>query len=501
MVGTGSGCEALPFPKRVLVDAQGFDLRLERRAGNAELRGCPDRTADPSGRRRERGFDQRFLAIGERGHVARHVLGALARFPLEPRLVDGKSLALAQDHGALDHVLQLAHIPWPVVRLQQLQRLLADGADALPGLLGVTLDQVLRQDRNVVPALAQGRDPDGKDVQPIEEVLTKPTTLDSGLEIAVRRGDDTHIDGNRMSAPQAFDLAFLKYAQQGDLGLGGELPDFVQEDGAAVRGLEPPESPLEGAGERSLVVAEQLGGDEGRGNGRAVHPDEGAARTARALVDRARDQLLAGAGLAEDEDGGICWGDLRDLCEHLAERRRGADDLFEHRGAVDIFAQREILITHALFGPLAIIDVGARRVPAQRLTVLIPHRVVLHEEPPVLAIVTPSALLEVEGHATREGVPALLPQARYVFRMKNARAEIDRGHLRDRESGVLEQGPVAIEGLPIRTQDGNRLRNGVDNLLRLLLGRPESFHSSNATPRLPDRNVRGLGPNDPKARW
>src|SRR5712692_10469775 len=58
-----------------------------------------------------------------------------------------------------------------------------------------------------------------------------------------------------------------------------------------------------------------------------------------------------------------------------------------------------------------------------------------------------------------------------------------------RESGVLEQGPVAIEGLPIRTQDGNRLRNGVDNLLRLLLGRPESFHSSNATPRLPDRNV------------
>src|SRR2546422_3742348 len=53
-------------------------------------------------------------------------------------------------------VLQLAHVPWPVVRLQQLQRLLSDGADALPGLRGVTLDQVLRQDRNVVPALAQG---------------------------------------------------------------------------------------------------------------------------------------------------------------------------------------------------------------------------------------------------------------------------------------------------------------------------------------------------------
>src|SRR6185295_16586560 len=53
----------------------------------------------------------------------------------------------------------------------------------------------------------------------------------------------------------------------------------------------------------------------------------------------------------------------------------------------------------------------------------------LHEEPPVLAVVAPSALLELEGHATREGVPALLPQARHVFRMKHARAEIGRGHL------------------------------------------------------------------------
>src|SRR5882672_1551093 len=149
------------------------------------------------------------------------------------------------------------------------------------------------------------------------------------------------------------------------------------------------------------------------------------------LVDRARDQLLAGAGLAEDEDGGICWGDLRDLCEHLAERRRGADDLFEHRGAVDILAQRQILVTHALFGPLAIVDVGARCVPAQRLTVLTPYRVVLHEKPSVLAIVPPSTLLKLERHAPSEGVPALLPEARHVLRMKHARAEISRGHLRD----------------------------------------------------------------------
>src|SRR5207245_10717342 len=97
----------------------------------------------------------------------------------------------------------------PVVLLLQLQRLLSDVPNAHPGLRGVTLDQVFRQDRNVVQALAQGRDPDGKDVQPIEEVLTKPTTLDSGLEIAVGGGDDRHIEGNQMTAPQPSEPPFL----------------------------------------------------------------------------------------------------------------------------------------------------------------------------------------------------------------------------------------------------------------------------------------------------
>jgi len=120
------------------------------------------------------------------------------------------------------------------------------------------------------------------------------------------------------------------------------------------------------------------------------------------------------------------------------------------------------------------------------------NRVVLHEEPPILSVVPSSASLELERYATREGVPALLPEARHVLRMKHARAEIGRGHLGDRETDVLEQRPIAVEGLPIGTQDGNRLRNGVDNLLRLLLGRPECFHSSNAMPRPPDRNSQRL---------
>jgi len=44
---------------------------------------------------------------------------------------------------------------------------------------------------------------------------------------------------------------------------------------------------------------------------------------------------------------------------------RTSHDLFKHRGAIDVLAQREILVLRALFGPLAIVDVYGRRVPAE----------------------------------------------------------------------------------------------------------------------------------------
>src|SRR3989449_10207851 len=158
-------------------------LGLERLAGNAELCRRPRGARDPSAGLRERGNDQGSLAFSERGNPAPGADRRVARLSLEPRLIDGKGLALAQDHGALDHVLQLAHVPRPVVRLQQLQRLLSDGADPLSGLLGVALDQIFGQDRNVDHALAQRRDPDGKHIEAIEEVRAERATLYGALEL------------------------------------------------------------------------------------------------------------------------------------------------------------------------------------------------------------------------------------------------------------------------------------------------------------------------------
>ena len=67
-----------------------------------------------------------------------------------------------------------------------------------------------------------------------------------------------------------------------------------------------------GAGEGTALVAEELGLEELEGEGGAVDLDEGALAAGGAVVDGAGDELLADAGLAPDEDGGIGVGDLID---------------------------------------------------------------------------------------------------------------------------------------------------------------------------------------------
>src|SRR6185312_4438142 len=91
----------------------------------------------------------------------------LALLPRKPRLIDRERLALAQHDSTLDYVLELAHVARPVIGLQQLQRRLLDIADALAGLLGEAIDQIFDQDGNVLRALAERRQPDGKDVQAV----------------------------------------------------------------------------------------------------------------------------------------------------------------------------------------------------------------------------------------------------------------------------------------------------------------------------------------------
>src|SRR4029077_6143707 len=94
--------------------------------------------------------------------------------------------------------------------------------------------------------------------------------------------------------------AVLENPQQVRLEFHLHLRELVEEQRARVRALEEAEVAANGACEAAFLVAEQLAARELARYGAAVHGDELAGAAAHA-VDRLRDELLAGAGLAEHE--------------------------------------------------------------------------------------------------------------------------------------------------------------------------------------------------------
>ncbi len=97
-------------------------------------------------------------------------------------------------------------------------------------------------------------------------------------QVAVGGRDHAHAHADDLLAAHAVELALLQHAQQLGLRRAVQVAHFVQEDGAAVGQLELAAPRGGGAGERALLVPEQLGLDQLGGNGRAVHLHERARR-------------------------------------------------------------------------------------------------------------------------------------------------------------------------------------------------------------------------------
>src|SRR5262245_37605090 len=142
----------------------------------------------------------------------------------------------------------------------------------------------------------------------------------------------------------ALEFAFLKNTQQLQLRVERQIPYLVEEDGACVGELEAADPPGQRARERPLLMAEQLRGDQRRRNGGAVDAHERTRRPLRVLVDGARDELLAGAGLSHDQHRRIRRSDLSYLGEHVADRSGAADDLLEVVLLLDLLAQVQVLL-------------------------------------------------------------------------------------------------------------------------------------------------------------
>ena len=120
-------------------------------------------------------------------------------------------------------------------------------------------------------------------------------------------------------------------------------PHFVEEQRAAVRLLEAPDALADGAGERAAHVPEQLRFEQRLGQRAAVDGDEALVAPRAVVVNGAGHQLLAGAGLAADQDRARRRGDRAEQLEQLAHHAALSDQPFEPVAILELRSQIGVL--------------------------------------------------------------------------------------------------------------------------------------------------------------
>src|SRR2546430_13893439 len=115
---------------------------------------------------------------------------------------------------------------------------------------------------DLVAPLAERRDLDVNHVEPVVEVFAEAAGLHLLDESLVRRRDDAHVDVDQFVTADPPELAALEDAEELHLEVLAHLADLVEEQRAAVGDLEQTLVVRVRAGERTLLMAEELALEE-----------------------------------------------------------------------------------------------------------------------------------------------------------------------------------------------------------------------------------------------
>jgi hypothetical protein len=225
-----------------------------------------------------------------------------ARF-FQAERAGGHHRRVAEQAGSLHEVRQLAHVAGPRVGEERGTRLVTEASGREVVIGARAAEEVVGEEEDVLTTLTQRREMDGDHREPVVQVGAEPTGLDGGLQVLARRRHDGDVDRIVSRRAEPAHLALVDNLEKLRLQRLGQKADLVEEDRSPVRGLEQPRLRRAGAGEGTALIAEHLGLQQRLGDRRAVHVRERPRRARPAGVDRVRDEPLAGAGLAPEEDG------------------------------------------------------------------------------------------------------------------------------------------------------------------------------------------------------
>ena len=159
-----------------------------------------------------------------------------------------------QQFRALDRVAQFAHIARPIVGQQRGNRFIAEAQRRAQEIFG--------QRQDVLGPLGQRRQGDLDDVQAIEQILAETPFADQRRQVRIGGADDARAGLARAAGAELLELAGLEHAQQLDLSGQRQIADLIEEQRAAVGGLEAADARAVRPGVGTGLGTEQLGLDQ-----------------------------------------------------------------------------------------------------------------------------------------------------------------------------------------------------------------------------------------------
>src|SRR5208337_2192987 len=215
--------------------------------------------------------------------------------------------ARCEDHCPFDLILELADVARPIVLLKQIQSGRIKFTDLLLLALACDRQEASRQQWYVAPPRAQRWKLDRESSDAIVKVGAKPARRDRGLEIAVGRGEYSHVDLLGPRIADRDDLSVLKHAQQRRLHRERHLAYLVEKNDPARSGAEETGLIAVGPGEGAATMTKQLAAKQVLRKRGAVDRQEWLVGPRAHPMDRTRDVLLARASLTNEQ-----YRDLRD---------------------------------------------------------------------------------------------------------------------------------------------------------------------------------------------
>ena len=221
-----------------------------------------------------------------------------------------QGVAVGNNKAALHDIAQFADIPFPGVPFQNADIVRRNRADGLSHLGRQCGDKRLDMQRDVVHPFTEWRQVNLENRKPVKQVLAKMSIGNFFCQVAVGGGYHAHIHFDRLRIADLEKLAGFENTEQLSLKIERHLADLIEEDRAVVGFFEQAFRLFECTGESSCLVTEHLAFQQVAAERGTVDGDKGFIATGTILMDGLGKHLLAGPGLAGEQDGNIRCGNL-----------------------------------------------------------------------------------------------------------------------------------------------------------------------------------------------